>query len=762
MKKLYFFAILLLTGFSAFSQIVANDDAPANSINGQTTSFGVMNVLNNDTLNGNTASTSFVTLTQLSSTNTNIIVTPSGWLTVYAGVAPGVYTVTYQICQTSNLSNCDTATVTVTICGLDAPVVAPSSCLAPGSLTIGNLPTPGTWTLTQMNNNTTTTVTGSGATYTANGLVPGYYSYSVSMNGCTSVFSNAVSLGYYNGFDAAMTGVFVDFNNDGVVSIGDKVIYDIELTNTLECDITNVAVVDGNIVIPALPLSVLQAGQTVNLSGTYFITQDDVNAGMINEWAGLSGMVSGGTTYTKIFDEVPLGIPTGFQFIAFLDNNGNGVLDNGEQNFTNGHFQYEINNGGTIRDAYDNSGMLTLYETNSANTYDISYSVYNTCATAYTVNPSSYSDISVAGGGFSTYYFPITATGCVDLAVYLSPRQNPRPDFEYSHWVSYVNYGSQPASGTVTFTADPAVTVTSVSEAGAVVTPTGFTFNFANLQPNDIQYFYVTMSVPDVPIVNLGDILTSNVTITVPSGDSNTTNNTGSLDAIVTNSYDPNDISENHGPQIVLPQFDMNDELVYTVRFENTGTADAIDIDVWNYIDGPVDPSTLRIIRASDDFSMVRIGNLFTVSFDEINLPPSVEGTDIGKGYFTYAVKLLPSVQVGDYVSAVAEIYFDTNPAVLTNTWETQFVPQLAAPQFSSDDFKVYPNPAKSMLNIGTAGNTMPIESIAINDISGKTVLAKNIQSIQTAIDVSGLAKGIYLIRIKSADKEKTVKLVKE
>ena len=91
----------------------ANDDAytiaPGSSANS--------NVLANDfaQYNGATATTSNVTITQISTTNSGVNVNTSGVVSVAAGTPVGTYTIVYRICSISNTSSCDSATVTVTV-----------------------------------------------------------------------------------------------------------------------------------------------------------------------------------------------------------------------------------------------------------------------------------------------------------------------------------------------------------------------------------------------------------------------------------------------------------------------------------------------------------------------------------------------------------------------------------------------------------------------------------------------------------------------
>lgn len=77
-------------------------------------------VLDNDfeTYGGAQATLSNVILSQVSTSNSNISLnTTDGHILAAPGTPPGNYTLVYQICQTASPSNCDTATVTVTIQG---------------------------------------------------------------------------------------------------------------------------------------------------------------------------------------------------------------------------------------------------------------------------------------------------------------------------------------------------------------------------------------------------------------------------------------------------------------------------------------------------------------------------------------------------------------------------------------------------------------------------------------------------------------------
>ena len=70
-----------------------------------------------------------------------------------------------------------------------------------------------------------------------------------------------------------------------------------------------------------------------------------------------------------------------------------------------------------------------------------------------------------------------------------------------------------------------------------------------------------------------------------------------------------------------------------------------------------------------------------------------------------------------------------------------------------------YPNPVKDILNI-TNGNEM--QSAIVSNMLGQEVMSKDINSSNTTIDLSGLGKGVYLIKLSSGGKTKTLKIIKE
>lgn len=656
-------------------------------------------VLDNDTFEGLPVNATNLDVTLVGTNTVGIALSATGVLTIPANVPIGYYNLNYQICETANPTNCDTASILVIV---ESPLAV-------------------TYTVT-----------------------------------------------------------YVDFNGDGYVSVGDTVEYVYTVTNNGNAPITDI---DGEVPYQDLdivggPLASLGVGQTDNttFNATHIITQDNINFGYYvgdQEGGYFYGTYYGSEVQDYLYDQnqmFQLDQSDGIKVNAFVDTNGNGTQETGEINFPLGQFNYEINNDGVINNIYVSPHYL--YESNPTTTYNLTYTVDSDYA-AYNTTAASYSNITVpVGSGITTYDFPITVTPYNDLSIDVSASWlPPRPGFQYWNYISYTNNSNETVtSGTIDFTIDSALNLLNVYEAPYywnnsniatfTTTATGFSYVFNNLEPFETRRLWVKMQVPTIPTVSLGQLVTNSVDIDLLTGEISPLNNSSSLTQTIVGSYDPNDITEKHGEAIVHSTFSTDDYLTFTVRFENTGTANAINVRVEEILDEKLDESTLKMVDASHAYSLERVGKHLEWKFSAIDLPPSEdENTLVGHGFLTFKIKPFPDYAIGDVIPNLAEIYFDFNPAIFTNTWNTTFVESLGIGESEFSNLTVYPNPVKDMLQIR---NTSTITSIEITSILGKQIYSKSIDTLETEIDISAFTNGVYFVKIMSDDGEQTIKIIKE
>ncbi len=153
--------------------------------------------------------------------------------------------------------------------------------------------------------------------------------------------------------------------------------------------------------------------------------------------------------------------------------------------------------------------------------------------------------------------------------------------------------------------------------------------------------------------------------IVTAAGDVNAANDTATQCYTIVNSYDPND--KQVSPVDVIDN--TAQWLTYTIRFQNTGTAPAIDIYVIDTLDAALDISTFQLLDYSHP-PQVQVFNTerrARFTFTNINLADSLHNEPESHGYIQYRVKTLPGLNCGTQLGNAAHIYFDFNAPVATN-----------------------------------------------------------------------------------------------
>ncbi|AUP80863.1 T9SS type A sorting domain-containing protein [Flavivirga eckloniae] len=352
---------------------------------------------------------------------------------------------------------------------------------------------------------------------------------------------------------------------------------------------------------------------------------------------------------------------------------------------------------------------------------------------------------------------------CQDLEVFLLPLLPPRPGFinEYRLYVNNLRDDSS-ISGRIQFNYDSFLELISVTEVGAGKTITnisnGFFLDIDNLSPNNSTYVSINIKTPiSVP---LGTVLVSEAVYL--GTDYNLNNNYSRSTQTVVGSYDPNDITESHGPDILYSDFSNDDYLYYRVRFQNVGTADAINVSINNILNAKLDKSTIQMLTASHYHVFTRTDNQLNWKFDNIHLPSEDMDEPNSHGYVYYKIKPLAGYSIGDIIPNTAEIYFDFNPAVVTNTFNTEFTTTLSSKRFNKADFSISPNPATEMVELKF--NKIATNEVHVNvyNIQGKLILNTNdtLQNNAIHINVASLESGMYFLKIGDGKNEVTQKLV--
>jgi len=358
-----------------------------------------------------------------------------------------------------------------------------------------------------------------------------------------------------------------------------------------------------------------------------------------------------------------------------------------------------------------------------------------------------------------TQNFCLTANGShPDLEIVIIPLDSAVPGFNSDYKIVYKNKGTTMQSGTVGFSYNDSI----MDFVSSTVTPdlqsTGnLTWNFTGLLPfetKEIKVKFELNTPTDTPPVNNGDILHYTAQIN-GAPDDTPADNIFTLNQTVVNSLDPNDKTCLEGTMITQTQ--VGDYVHYLIRFENQGTANARNIVVKDEIDAAkFDISTLTPLNASHSFVTRMTGtNKAEFIFENIQLPFDDANND---GYISFKIKTKSSLTIGDAFSNTANIYFDYNAPIVTNTYTTTVRGVLATDETKTGNknVSIYPNPAHDALYIKSTDEIIKAE---IYDASGRILMTTGVKG--NTVNVSELAKGNYIIKLFTKNKTMVQKFIK-
>ena len=230
------------------------------------------------------------------------------------------------------------------------------------------------------------------------------------------------------------------------------------------------------------------------------------------------------------------------------------------------------------------------------------------------------------------------------------------------------------------------------TETPSAQTSNLLTFDYLDLNPFDTRIIDLEFILFAPPTTNIDDELITIATINPVSGDETPEDNIFELQQIVIGSYDPNDIRVLEGDEITIDEIDKY--LHYIIRFQNTGTASAINVRIDHTLDSKLDWTTMQLENLSHNGRVEIIdGSNVSFIFNNINLIDSTTDEPNSHGYIAFKIKPKNDVVVGDIINGVADIFFDFNPPITTNTTSTEIVAPLSVGEFEENNVSLYPNP---------------------------------------------------------------------
>jgi hypothetical protein len=216
----------------------------------------------------------------------------------------------------------------------------------------------------------------------------------------------------------------------------------------------------------------------------------------------------------------------------------------------------------------------------------------------------------------------------------------------------------------------------------------------------------------------------------------------------ITDSYDPND-------KLVRPTGTTPEHytptgaaLSYTVRFQNTGNDYAYQVVVVDTLAAALDLSTLQMGAVSHPYRFNVSGKgrpVLTWTFDDINLPDSTRDQAGSNGFIQFSIRPLAGLPEKTRVENYADIFFDYNPPIRTNTVFNRIydVPPVVAAADRLEAAAVVATPVITGFTptSGTAGTVVTLTGMHFDPVpAGNRVTFNNIAATVTAATATTLS----------------------
>ncbi|MEI7802071.1 MAG: PKD domain-containing protein [Bacteroidota bacterium] len=463
--------------------------------------------------------------------------------------------------------------------------------------------------------------------------------------------------------------------------------------------------------------------------------------------------VSGGDTITGVDFGVQSTVTT-INGIVFNDLNNNGVQDAGEYGISNQWVQVGVYwastnaNGVYTVTVPFGSFLVQLYSIPAGATLSVPVSGNYTVVT-------SVSGQIYGGNNFGIHYPP----GVQDLVIYISPYTTVTPCFPAWYDISYTNAGTVPVNGTVTMNYDAQLTFTTASPTPTSVDATNhiLTWNVGTINPGGYGWIWVNFNASCSVVV--GSDAFNVVTIQPIAGDAVPSNNIDTTHQTATASWDPN-AKEVSPPGVGAQGFiHATQQLDYTIHYQNTGTAPAVNVVVVDTLSSQLDWSSIEILSNSHPMisSLDTTTGIIRFFFNNIMLPDS--GADYAGSMGNVKFSAMPKNNIADgaVINNFGDIYFDFNVPVRTNTTVNTIDKNLSVTEvFGGENVQIYPNPTDEDITVELS---QPCENCRMEIVNtlGQILIKDELNTNVKSYNLKAFAKGIYFINIISNNETVTV-----
>ena len=299
-----------------------------------------------------------------------------------------------------------------------------------------------------------------------------------------------------------------------------------------------------------------------------------------------------------------------------------------------------------------------------------------------------------------------------------------RCGFTVPFWFNVYSTGCEPISGQINIELDEDVTFVSHNQDNVTVDGQNIVWQFEDIEVDQSEQLKLMLTMPGTWA--LGDTIAINANLHLLQNDTLSLVQEYAYTSEITCAYDPNDKQTFPSrPEASNSNYTQLDEYIqYTVRFQNTGNDTAFTVRIVDQLSPDLDWNTLEPLSASHPYrtTLFPDGELEFL-FEDILLPDSTTNEPESHGYVTFRMKAYDHLEDLTIIENTANIYFDYNPAIVTNTVNNTLVEYL---DFDQDGYPFWEDCEDENPEINPTAEDIPNNGIDEDCDGEDTVVATN------------------------------------
>ena len=259
-----------------------------------------------------------------------------------------------------------------------------------------------------------------------------------------------------------------------------------------------------------------------------------------------------------------------------------------------------------------------------------------------------------------------------------------RCDWETKFYFTIENTGTVNLDANFEFEFDDKASYFITNHIGLQVNGNVASGNLGTMAPFEVREFWITLKMPSgstvLPILDFKTTLYNNGGVEMDEYEQSEQ---------LRCSYDPNDKREYPNREGEENLTLMDENLEYTIRFQNNGNDTAFQVKIIDPLDPNIDPTSIRVINSSHAVeTCIENENLIFI-FENINLVDSMTNYEGSQGFVSFRCNTKEDRLEYTIVHNTADIIFDTNEPIVTNTTINTLVSELCTYATSEIDIEI-------------------------------------------------------------------------